>query len=163
MTLQEMRKTIARRIEDFRKKLGLSQKQLAERVDDLTASAIEKFEKAEIAPSPQTLSRLAEALNVMNDDLIRPYVIDIDYRKVRYRKRSKMPKKQVEAVQLLKEQGIFDGLPEGLKEAGNARIENPESSLKELSELLGVGRSGINHRLRRLEQLAKECKGDHEA
>ena len=71
--------------------------------------------------------------------------------------------KQVAAVQLLKEQGIFDGLPEGLKEAGNARIENPESSLKELSELLGVGRSGINHRLRRLEQLAKECKGDHEA
>ena len=99
MTLQEMRKTIARRIEDFRKKLGLSQKQLAERVEDLTASAIEKFEKAEIAPSPQTLSRLAEALNVMNDDLIRPYVIDIDYRKVRYRKRSKMPKKQVEALQ----------------------------------------------------------------
>lgn len=99
MTLQEMKQTIARRIEDFRKMFGWSQKQLADEVEDLTPSAIEKFEKAETAPSPQTLSRIAEALRVMPDDLIRPYALSINYDKIRYRKRSKMSKKEVEKLQ----------------------------------------------------------------
>lgn len=99
MSINEIREIIAKRLEDARKRLGWSQKQLAEKVEDLTASAIEKFEKAQIAPSPQTLTRLAEALGVMTDDLVRPYVINIDYNKVRYRKRSKMGKKEVEKLQ----------------------------------------------------------------
>ena len=99
MTLQEMRKTIARRIEDFRKMLKWSQKELAEKVDGLTASSIEKIEKAEMAPSPQKLSRLAEALGVMSDDLVRPYIIHIDYDKVQFRKLEKMSKKTVIALQ----------------------------------------------------------------
>lgn len=99
MALEEMKRTIAGRIEDFRKMMGWSQRQLAEKVDGITPSAIEKYEKAKIAPSPVVLSRLADALGVMTDDLIRPYVININYDKMRFRKRSKMPKKQVEALQ----------------------------------------------------------------
>lgn len=99
MLLQEMKKTVARRIEDFRKMLGLTQKQLADKLDDLSASAIERFEKAEIAPSPQSLSRLADALGVMPDDLIRPYALAINYDKIRYRKRSKMNKKDIDKLQ----------------------------------------------------------------
>lgn len=94
-----MYKTFARRLEDFRRMLGLSQEQLAKKVECITKAAIEKFENAEMMPAPQTLSKLAEVLGVSTDDLVRPYFVDINYDKMRYRKRSKMPKKDVVRLQ----------------------------------------------------------------
>ncbi len=99
MKKTETKGTIAKRLRDLRKMLGLSQAQLAKKTGVITPSSIEKIEKAEMMPSPQTLSILADTLGVMTDDLVRPYVIDVDYDKVRYRKRSKMSKKEVERLQ----------------------------------------------------------------
>lgn len=101
MTPNMIKETIAKRLQDFRKMMGLSQAALAEKIETITKSSIEKIEKAEMVPSPQTLSSIAEALGVMTDDLIRPYIINVNYDKVRYRKRSKMPKKEVERLQRL--------------------------------------------------------------
>lgn len=101
MTPNIIKEIIARRLRDFRKMRGLSQAKFAERLEDVTASTIEKIEKAEMIPSPQTLSKIADALGVMTDDLVRPYAVEVDYDKVRYRKRSKMPKKEVERLQRL--------------------------------------------------------------
>ncbi len=101
MNTSVIKETIAKRLQDFRKMRGMSQAALAEKIETITKSSIEKFEKAEMMPSPQTLSSMAEALGVMTDDLIRPYVVNVDYDKVRYRKRSKMPKKEVERLQRL--------------------------------------------------------------
>lgn len=64
--------------------------------------------------------------------------------------------KQIEDITYLKDTIGLGKLPEGLKETALARLENPEASLKELGELLSppVGKSGVNHRLRRLGEIA---------
>ncbi len=52
-------------------------------------------------------------------------------------------------------------LPQTLQEIALARMNNPEMSLKELGEILDppIGRSGVNHRLRRLSQIADQLRG----
>lgn len=52
----------------------------------------------------------------------------------------------------------YESLPDNVKEIAMLRIENPDASLKELGELLDppLGKSGVNHRLRKLSVLAKE-------
>lgn len=54
----------------------------------------------------------------------------------------------------------FERLPEGLREVAEARLENPEVSLKELGQMLNppLGKSGINHRMRKIEELADELR-----
>lgn len=99
MSTMDFKQTIGRRIEDYRKKEGMSQADLAQKMEGLSKSSIEKFEKGEMAPSPQNLKRLAEVLNVMEEDLVRPYILEIDYDVIRYRKRSKLPKKVIAAIQ----------------------------------------------------------------
>lgn len=58
----------------------------------------------------------------------------------------------------------FDRLPEGLAEVAAARLEQPEATLKELGDSLTVpiGKSGVNHRLRKLKELAKSLRDDEE-
>lgn len=50
----------------------------------------------------------------------------------------------------------IDKLPENLIDIANLRLENGDASLKELGEMLSppVGKSGVNHRLRRLDEIA---------
>ena len=45
-------------------------------------------------------------------------------------------------------------------EAAQVRLENPDATLKELGEALDppVGKSGINHRLRRLSEMAEKAR-----
>ena len=71
--------------------------------------------------------------------------------------------KQVEDITYLRDTVGFDNLPENLVEAANARLENPEATLKELGEALAppVGKSGINHRLRRLSEMADKVRQEH--
>ncbi len=99
MTPNMVTQTIANRLRDFRKICGLSQAQLAKKMEGVTASSVEKIEKAEMMPTPQTLTKIADALGVMTDDLVRSYAIHVDYDQVRYRKRSKMSKREVERLQ----------------------------------------------------------------
>ena len=51
-------------------------------------------------------------------------------------------------------------MPTNLVEAAVARLENPDATLKELGETLDppVGKSGINHRLRRLSEMADKVR-----
>lgn len=68
--------------------------------------------------------------------------------------------KQVEDITYLRDHVGFEHLPENLVEAAEARLENPNATLKELGELLDppVGKSGINHRLRRLSEMADRAR-----
>ena len=52
----------------------------------------------------------------------------------------------------------IENLPVGLKEIARLRLENPEASMSELGKMLRpvLGKSGVNHRLRKLEKLLKE-------
>ena len=68
--------------------------------------------------------------------------------------------KQVEDITYLRDTIGFVHMPEGLVEAANARLANPDATLKELGESLTppVGKSGINHRLRKLSELADKVR-----
>lgn len=61
-------------------------------------------------------------------------------------------------IEKLKARGKFEKLPEQLKEIVRVRLENPEATLEELGTFLEppVGKSGVNHRLRRLHEIAEE-------
>ena len=68
--------------------------------------------------------------------------------------------KQVEDITYLRDTIGFDKMPEGLVEAALARLANPDATLKELGAMLipPVGKSGINHRLRKLSELADKVR-----
>lgn len=55
--------------------------------------------------------------------------------------------------------GIF-ALPDHLQEVAAYRLEYPSATLKELGELINppVGKSGINHRLKKLSEIAEEVR-----
>lgn len=65
--------------------------------------------------------------------------------------------KQIEAIKILQKEGKFESLSESLKEIALLRLENPDASLTELGQMLKkpIGKSGVNHRLKQLEQLGK--------
>lgn len=67
---------------------------------------------------------------------------------------------QIDAINFLKKMKKFEELPENLIEIAQIRIDNPEASLKELGELLEnpIGKSGVNHRLKKIIEIAEEIK-----
>lgn len=72
--------------------------------------------------------------------------------------------KQIEDIEYLKKYYGLSNLPDGLREAAEVRLEHPESSLAELGGYLNppVGKSGVNHRLRKLGELVEKIKGKEE-
>lgn len=72
--------------------------------------------------------------------------------------------RQIEDIQYLQSVKGLDKLPEGLADIARLRLTNPEASLKELGEMLtpSVGKSGVNHRLRKLSQLAEDLRQNKE-
>lgn len=64
---------------------------------------------------------------------------------------------QAACIQKLIDKGIFDTLPDSLQSIGRLRLQYREHSLKELGEMLNppIGKSGVNHRLRKLMELAE--------
>lgn len=68
--------------------------------------------------------------------------------------------RQVEDILYIKEHYGFENLPDNLCEIAMVRLENPDATLKELGELLSpkVGKSGVNHRLRKLMEIAERLK-----
>ncbi len=68
--------------------------------------------------------------------------------------------KQVNAIIHIKNTVGLSYLSDDLKELAELRIENPDMSLRELGELLStsLSRSGVNHRLQRICEIAKGIK-----
>ena len=68
--------------------------------------------------------------------------------------------KQMEQIHMIRENSIWETLPESLQQMALLREKYPESSLQELGTMLEppVGKSGVNHRLRRLAALAEELQ-----
>lgn len=67
---------------------------------------------------------------------------------------------QLQDIRLIEETVGLDSLPATLREIAEARLDNPEFSLNDLGEILDppIGRSGVNHRLKRIKQLADEIR-----
>lgn len=72
--------------------------------------------------------------------------------------------KQIEDIQYLQSMTGFSDLSEELEETARLRLENPDASLKELGQLHSppVGKSGVNHRLRKLSNMAETLRGSKE-
>ncbi len=64
--------------------------------------------------------------------------------------------KQLNAIATLRQKGLFDSLPDNLKEIALLREELPEAGLEELANRLGISKSGANHRLTKLIQLSQK-------
>lgn len=69
-------------------------------------------------------------------------------------------RKQIEDIEYIRNTIGLEKLPENLRDAAYARLEEPDATLKELGEMLNppVGKSGINHRLRKLSQMAQDIR-----
>ena len=71
---------------------------------------------------------------------------------------------QLEQIKIIEENGGIDLLDEKTKEALEYRRKYPESSLKELSEIISletgkkITKSGLNHRFRKIKELAERFK-----
>lgn len=68
--------------------------------------------------------------------------------------------KQIEDILLIREHYGFQNLPDNLKETAEIRLEYPDATLKELGQSLSptVGKSGMNHRLRKLSEIADRLR-----
>lgn len=68
--------------------------------------------------------------------------------------------RQVEAIEYIRDHYGLENLPPLLCEVAKLRLDYREVSLQELGEMLDppVGKSGVNHRLRRLYDFAQELR-----
>ena len=68
--------------------------------------------------------------------------------------------KQMEDIIYIRDTAGFDSLPDNLREIAELRLARPEATLKELGEALDppVGKSGVNHRLRKLGNMAERLR-----
>ena len=66
--------------------------------------------------------------------------------------------KQVSYIKYLDDTVGIENLPANLKEVARLRMEHPEASLSELGKMLNpaLGKSGVNHRMRKLEKIASD-------
>jgi DNA-binding protein WhiA len=71
--------------------------------------------------------------------------------------------RQLENIRLIERTIGLKALPDNLQETARLRLEFPDVSLKELGEQLTpkVGKSGVNHRLRRIEEIAEKIQTEY--
>ena len=72
--------------------------------------------------------------------------------------------RQIEDIRYIQQKIGFEQLSEGLAEIARLRLEQPEATLKELGMMLStpVGKSGVNHRLRKLSDIAETLRDNEE-
>lgn len=68
--------------------------------------------------------------------------------------------RQLDDIRYIQKTKGLKFLPDSLREMAEVRLENPEAALHELGELMDppVGKSGVNHRLRKLCEIANQLR-----
>ena len=68
--------------------------------------------------------------------------------------------KQIADIELIRDTVGLDELPMQLREMAHVRLEYPEATLKDLGTYMNppVGKSGINHRLRKITAFAEALR-----
>ena len=68
--------------------------------------------------------------------------------------------KQIEDIELILTKMDLSQLPQSLSDIAALRLDYPDASLKELGQMLNpaVGKSGVNHRLRKLAEIADSLR-----
>lgn len=65
--------------------------------------------------------------------------------------------RQVGYISVIEERVGLSNLDEELRRTCELRLDHPDASIAELAELLGITKSGANHRLRKLKELARRA------
>ncbi len=70
--------------------------------------------------------------------------------------------RQIEDIRYIESHGGFSVLSDGLREIAELRLDYPDAPLAELGQMLvkPLGKSGVNHRLRKLSEIAESMKMD---
>ncbi|MDO4301050.1 MAG: DNA-binding protein WhiA [Clostridia bacterium] len=70
--------------------------------------------------------------------------------------------RQIEDIEYIMDKKSLNYLPDNLREVAEVRLKYPDASLKELGEHLTpkIGKSGVNHRLKKIHEIAENLKGD---
>lgn len=73
-------------------------------------------------------------------------------------------RKQVEDIGLIHDRMGFKELPDGLAQMAEVRMQHPDAALAELGQYLDppIGKSGVNHRLRKLSEIADQLRRKEE-
>lgn len=68
--------------------------------------------------------------------------------------------RQIDNIKLLQKEIGLESLPDKLREVAEVRLAHPDINLKEVGELLkgSVSKSGVNHRLRKIDELAEKIR-----
>ena len=66
--------------------------------------------------------------------------------------------KQIKAIRFIEDTAGLSYLGSALRHTAQARLDYPELKLEELGAVLGIGKSGVNHRLRKIEAIAEELR-----
>ncbi len=75
---------------------------------------------------------------------------------------------QIKDIELIKEKKLYDSLDDKLKNMCKYRLEYPEVSLQELSEIMSseletkITKSGLNHRLKKIKEIANKLRKNEE-
>lgn len=69
--------------------------------------------------------------------------------------------RQIEQIEIINNKMGLNRLPANLRVVAEIRLNNPDATLKEIGELLDppIGKSGVNHRFRKIEEIARELQG----
>ena len=124
------------------------------------ANYVTYFKKSEtIADFLTTIGAPLAAMEIMNTKLEKNVVNKVNRRSncdmANLDKSVAAAQKQISAIQRLQMSGQWDALPDNLRETAVLRVENPELALSQLAELGGISKSCLNHRLRKLTELAE--------
>ena len=70
--------------------------------------------------------------------------------------------KQIRDIEYLRDTVGLESLSDGLRQVAYVRLENPDMNLKDIGERLNptVGKSGVNHRLRKISEMAEQLRGE---
>lgn len=102
-----------------------------------------------------------ELINIMIEKEIRNDVVrSVNSESANFDKTIEAAVRQIQAINTIDEKLGIDELPEDLKAVARLRLENSAMSLGELGKKLNppLGKSGVNHRLKKIEELAERLK-----
>lgn len=130
----------------FRKNYFVSYIKESEQISDLLAlmgasNCVLEFENVRVVK--ETRNRINRVINCETANLDK--IVDTSMRQIRQ-------------IKVLKKYKAIDNLPDNLRELAYLRLKHSNASLKELGEMLDppLGKSGVNHRLKKIEEIAEE-------
>lgn len=132
----------------FRKNYYVTYIKESEQISDLLAlmganNAVLEFENVRVVK--ETRNQINRVINCETANLDK--IVDTSMR-------------QINSIKVLKKYKAIDKLPDHLRELAYLRLKHTNASLKELGEMLNppLGKSGVNHRLRKIEEIAKDIE-----